>query len=59
MAHFDVHVDVQQNFTSSREDLAAALTQLKVPYALSTLPYDAIRRCSEDLMKSLVGGICG
>ena len=51
VAHFDVHVEVLQSFTSSRNDLAAALTRLKVPSALSTLLYDAIRECSENLMK--------
>lgn len=55
VAHFDVHVEVLQSFTSSRNDLAAALTRLKVPSALSTLLYDAIRECSENLMKRKEG----
>lgn len=43
------HVEVLQSFTSSRKDLAAALGQLAVPMRLSTLLYDAIRDCSENL----------
>jgi len=37
VAHFDVRAEVLQGFTSSRKDLAAALGQLRVPTALSTL----------------------
>ena len=44
-----------QNFTSSRKDLESALRQLKVPSALSTLLYDAIRDCSENLMRKKAG----
>jgi VWFA-related protein len=51
VAHFDIRVEVLQNFTSSRKDLESALGQLKVPNALSTLLYDAIRECSETLMR--------
>ena len=51
IAHFDVQVEVLQNFTSSRKRLESALDQLKVPGRLSTLLYDAIRECSENLMK--------
>src|SRR5271166_1995671 len=55
VAHFDVRVEVLVSFTSSRKDLAAALARLKVPSALSTLLYDAIRECSENLMKAKDG----
>jgi VWFA-related protein len=55
VAHFDVRVEVLRAFTSSRSELASALAQLRVPKALSTLLYDAIRQCSEDLMKKKPG----
>jgi len=55
LAHFDTHVEVLRNFTSSRQDLESALWQLKAPKALGTLLYDAIRDCSENLMKSRSG----
>ncbi len=55
VAHFDVHVEVLASFTSSRKDLASALAQLKVPSSLSTLLYDAIRECSENLMRKKEG----
>ncbi len=55
VAHFDVRVEVLQGFTSSRKDLAAALERLRVPSALSTLLFDAIRDCSENLMRSQTG----
>jgi hypothetical protein len=48
-------VEVLQSFTSSRKDLAAALGQLAVPMRLSTLLYDAIRDCSENLMRGKKG----
>lgn len=55
IAHFDVHVNVLQSFTSSRKDLESALNRLKVPVRLSTLLYDAIRDCSENLMRKKTG----
>jgi VWFA-related protein len=55
VAHFDLHVEVLQSFTSSRKDLASALGQLKVPSALSTLLYDAVRDGSENLMRKKEG----
>jgi len=55
VAHFDVRVEVLQNFTSSRKNLESALSQLKVPEALSTLLYDAIRECSENQMREKEG----
>jgi VWFA-related protein len=55
VAHFDVRVEVLQNFTSSRKNLESALSQLKVPEALSTLLYDAIRECSENQMRKKEG----
>jgi VWFA-related protein len=51
VVHFDVRVGVLQDFTSSREKLAAALEQLKIPKRPATLLYDAIRDSSENLMR--------
>lgn len=55
VAHFDVRVEVLQNFTSSRKDLESALARLHVPLALATLLYDAIRECSEKFMRGKGG----
>ena len=55
VAHFDTHVEVLQGFTSSRKDLQQALGQLAVPRAPSTLLYDAIKNCSENLMRKKQG----
>jgi VWFA-related protein len=51
--HFDRAIDVLQPFTSSREELTAALAQLKIP-ALGesdTRLYDAVRYAAESLAK--------
>lgn len=55
VAHFDTRVEVVQSFTSSRKELRSALDRLEVPSRLSTLLYDAIRDCSERLMKTKPG----
>src|SRR5882724_9216111 len=55
VVHFDVRVGVLQGFTSSREKLAQALDQLKIPARPSTLLYDAIRETSENLMRKQSG----
>lgn len=55
IAHFDVTVEVSQGFTSSRKELALALAHLTVPHKLATLLYDAIRDCSENLMRPKKG----
>jgi VWFA-related protein len=55
VVHFDVRVGVLQGFTSSREKLAAALAQLRIPRLPSTLLYDAVRQSSETLMRSQIG----
>lgn len=55
VAHFDIQVEVSQNFTSSRKALAAALTELQVSRRISTLLYDAIRQCSENQMRPMQG----
>jgi VWFA-related protein len=51
VAHFDTRVEVVQGFTSSRQDLEAALHRLSVPTAVATLLYAAIRETSEDMMR--------
>ena len=55
VAHFDTRVEVVQSFTSSRKELRSALDRLEAPSRLSTLLYDAIRDCSENLMKTKPG----
>ena len=53
--HFDMKVGVLQTFTSSREQLAAALAKLRIPARRSTLLYDAIGQTSQDLMRQRSG----
>jgi VWFA-related protein len=55
VVHFDVRVGVLQDFTSSREKLAAALDKLAIPPKPATLLYDAIKQASEDLMRKQNG----
>jgi VWFA-related protein len=53
--HFDIRVGVLQELTSSRQQLAAALDQLKIPRLISTKLYDAIQQGSEDIMRAQTG----
>jgi len=55
VVHFDVEVGVLQGFTSSREKLAAAMEELRIPRRPATKLYDAIRQASEDLMRKQLG----
>ena len=55
VVHFDVAVEVLQPFTSSREKLADALAQLRIPPRPATLLYDGIKQTSEDLMRKQTG----
>jgi VWFA-related protein len=55
VVHFDIRVGVLQGLTSSRENLAAALDELRIPAIPSTRLYDAIRQASEDLMRKQNG----
>jgi VWFA-related protein len=55
VVHFDVRVGVLQGFTASREKLAAALAELRIPRLPSTLLYDAIKRTSENQMRQQLG----
>jgi VWFA-related protein len=55
VAHFDTEVRVVQGFTSSHQDLEAALHELEVPGRVATLLYEAIRQTSEDMMRQRMG----
>jgi len=55
VAHFDTQVGILQRFTSSRQELAAALDQLRIPGEVATLLYEAIRQPSENLMRKQPG----
>jgi VWFA-related protein len=57
VVHFDVKVGVLQEFTSSRQKLAAALDGLEIPprRLVGTRLYDSIRKTSEELMRSQSG----
>jgi VWFA-related protein len=55
VAHFDTRVEVVQGFTSSRQELRAALDQLEVPVEVATLLYEAIRQTSENMMRPRQG----
>ena len=51
VAHFDFRVEVLQDLTSSRTQLASALDKLAIPRRSSTLLYRAVRDCSEGQMR--------
>ena len=55
VVHFDVRVEVLQGFTSSRDKLAAALEQLRIPPRPATLLYDGVCQASDGLMKNQLG----
>ncbi len=55
VAHFDTRVEVLQDFTSSRQQLAAAIDRLAVPGRIATLLYEAIRKTSEQMMRPRQG----
>jgi Ca-activated chloride channel family protein len=55
IARFDTQVRVLQGFTSSRQELAAALDQLAIPGQFATLIYEAIRSNSENMMRKREG----
>src|SRR5947209_1928015 len=55
VASFDLKVDLLQNFTSSRKELAAALERLRIPGRPATVLYEAIRRTSENQMRPQAG----
>jgi VWFA-related protein len=53
--HFDVRVSLLQGFTSSRQELERALSQLRIPPKAATLLFDAVKEASEELMKNQDG----
>lgn len=55
VASFDIHVQMLQPLTSSREQLRAALDRLRIPGRISTLLYDAIHRTADDPMRKQKG----
>ncbi len=55
VARFDTEVIVEQGFTSSRQELAAALERLQIPGRAATLIYEAIRSTSEKQMRPQTG----
>ncbi|HXA67676.1 MAG TPA: VWA domain-containing protein [Bryobacteraceae bacterium] len=55
VAHFDIRVEVLQDLTSSRTRLASALDKLRIPPRPATLLYQAVRDCSESLMRKQLG----
>jgi VWFA-related protein len=55
IAKFDVNVEVLQGLTASRELLATALDQLRIPGRISTLLFDAIHQTSDDPMRGQKG----
>lgn len=55
IVHFDISVEILQGLTSSRDQLAAALAQLRVQTRISTLLYDAVHQASDDIMRKQSG----
>jgi len=55
VVHFDVRVGMLQDFTSSRERLADAMSRLRIPARPATLLYDAIKQTAEDQMRLKTG----
>jgi VWFA-related protein len=55
VAHFDIRVEVLQDLTSSRTELASALDRLRIPPRPATLLYQAVRGCSENQMRKQPG----
>jgi VWFA-related protein len=55
VVHFDKRVETLQGLTSSRDELASALGQLRIPGEYATLIYSAVRDSSENLMRQQAG----
>ncbi len=52
---FDDRVRVLQGLTSSRRELAAALSELEIPGVFATLLYEAVKESAENVMGSVDG----
>jgi len=55
VAHFDNRVETLQGLTSSRSELASALSRLRIPTEFATLIYSAIKESSEDVTRQQRG----
>jgi len=55
VVQFNTRVELVQGFTSSRQELAAALNRLRIPGVAATLLYEAVRQISEILMRPQQG----
>lgn len=55
VAHFDYRVEILQDLTYSRTELASALRKLDVPRRLGTRLFQAVRDCSEGQMRKQPG----
>jgi VWFA-related protein len=55
VASFDVKVNLLQDFTSSRQELSAALERLRIPGRSATVIYEAIRATSQNQMRRQQG----
>jgi VWFA-related protein len=55
IAHFDERVEILQDLTSSRTELADALQRLAIPGEYATLIYSAVRESAERVMKKQMG----
>jgi VWFA-related protein len=51
IAQFNTRVEVIQGFTSSREELRAALDRLRIPGMIATLLFEAVKSSSEHEMR--------
>jgi VWFA-related protein len=55
VVRFDTRVETVQGLTSSRSELASALSRLRIPGEYATLIYSAIQESSENLMRPQPG----
>src|SRR5579863_9880508 len=51
IAQFNTRVELLQSFTSSRDELRAALDRLRIPPITATLLFEAVRETSEYMMR--------
>jgi VWFA-related protein len=55
VVQFDTRVRTLQGLTSSHQELQSALDRLKIPRAVATLIYSAVKNSSEDVMRKQQG----
>jgi VWFA-related protein len=51
IAQFNTRVELLQGFTSSRDELRAALDKLRIPPIVATLLFEAVKETSESMMR--------